>query len=170
MSRYRPPKPKSSTYITAEGERRLKEELTALLYRERPKVARAVAIAAAEGDRSENAEYIYGKKKLREIDSKIEHLTKRLEVLTVVFPEPREDGKAFFGAWVKLEDDEGEEVVYRIVGPDETDSDTGSVSMDSPMGRALIGRAEGDDVIVRKPKGDARYSVLEVRYRPFEAR
>lgn len=168
MTRYRPPKPKSSTYITVEGERRLKEELTRLLYGERPKVAKAVAVAAAEGDRSENAEYIYGKKKLREIDGKIEHLTKRLEVLSVVFPEERTDGKAFFGAYVRLEDEDGEEMTYRIVGPDETDSDAGAISMDSPVGRALIGRREGDEVVVRKPKGDAHYTVLAVRYRPFE--
>lgn len=150
-----------------EGEQRLKEELTQLLYGERPKVTKALAIAAAEGDRSENAEYIYGKKKLREIDAKIEHLTKRLEVLSVVIPEARTDGKAYFGAYVKLEDEDGEEVVYRIVGPDETDSDRGAISMDSPVGRALIGRAEGDEVVVRRPKGDGTYTVLEVRYTPF---
>src|SRR5512139_941900 len=99
--RWSPPKPKSSTYITKEGEKKLKEELTFLLYTERPRVTKGVADAAAEGDRSENAEYIYGKKRLREIDKKIEFLTKRLEVLTVVRPDPAQAGRVFFGARVE---------------------------------------------------------------------
>lgn len=163
--RWSPPKPQSSTYITPEGERRLKEELTHLLYTERPRVTKGVAEAAAEGDRSENAEYIYGKKKLREIDKKIEFLTKRLEVLKVVVPEERDDGRAFFGAYVTVEDDEGETLEYRIVGPDEADPDGGSISMDSPIGRALLGKREGDEVRVVRPKGAAVLSLVRVRYR-----
>jgi len=163
--RWSPPKPKSSTYITPEGERRLKEELTHLLYTERPRVTKGVAEAAAEGDRSENAEYIYGKKKLREIDKKIEFLTKRLEVLSVVVPEERSDGRAFFGAYVTVEDDEGETFDYRIVGPDETDPDHGAISMDSPIGRSLLGKREGDEVRVERPKGSTTLSLVRVRYR-----
>lgn len=167
--RWAPPKPVSSTYITPEGERRLKQELTHLLYTERPRVTQGVAEAAAEGDRSENAEYIYGKKRLREIDKKIEFLTKRLEVLTVVQPDAdRPDGKVFFGAYVKLEDEDGEELVYRIVGPDESDPDRGSISMDSPVGRALLGKREGDEVRVMRPKGTTTYTIAEVRYRPYD--
>jgi transcription elongation factor GreB len=168
--RWSPPKPEGSHYITPEGEKRLKDELTYLLYTERPRVTRGVAVAAAEGDRSENAEYIYGKKRLREIDKKIEFLTKRLEVLKVVVPDAdRSDGRVYFGAYVRLEDDEGVEAIYRIVGPDEADPDAGSISMDSPVGRALIGKSEGDEVRVARPRGAATYSVTEVRYRPFDA-
>lgn len=167
--RWAPPKPKSSTYITPEGERRMKEELTYLLYTERPRVTKGVAEAAAEGDRSENAEYIYGKKRLREIDKKIEFLTKRLEVLTVVLPEgERPDAKVFFGAYVKLEDEDGEEQVYRIVGPDEAEPERGSISMDSPLGKALLGRREGDEVRVARPRGTVTYTVVDVRYRPYD--
>ena len=168
MVRKTTPRPKSSTYITPEGEKRLKDELAELLYVQRPRVTKGVADAAAEGDRSENAEYIYGKKKLREIDKKIEFLTKRLEALTVVFPdENRKDGRAYFGAWVRLEDEEGETVDYRIVGPDEFDAERGFISMDAPVGKAILGKREGDEVIVRKPKGDATYTIVEVRFTPF---
>src|SRR5512139_3462858 len=161
MARQTTPRPKSSTYITPEGEKRLKDELADLLYVQRPRVTKGVADAAAEGDRSENAEYIYGKKKLREIDKKIEFLTKRLETLTVVLPdENRRDGRAYFGAWVRLEDEEGETVDYRIVGPDEFDAERGFISMDSPVGKAILGKREGDEVIVRRPKGDATYTVV----------
>jgi len=163
--RWSPPKPQSSNYITPDGERRLKEELTHLLYVERPRVTKGVAEAAAEGDRSENAEYIYGKKKLREIDKKIEFLTKRLEVLKVVVPEVRVDGVAFFGAYVTVEDEDGEAATYRIVGPDEADPENGSISMDSPIGRAVIGKREGDEVRVERPKGATTLSLVEVRYR-----
>jgi len=163
--RWSPPKPQSSNYITPDGERRLKEELTHLLYVERPRVTKGVAEAAAEGDRSENAEYIYGKKKLREIDKKIEFLTKRLEVLKVVVPEERVDGRVFFGAYVTVEDEEGETATYRIVGPDEADPEIGSISMDSPIGRAVIGKREGDEVRVERPKGATTLSLVEVRYR-----
>jgi transcription elongation factor GreB len=161
-----------SGYITPEGERRLRDELAFLWNVERPKVTEGVANAAAEGDRSENAEYIYGKKRLREIDRRIRFLMKRLDELTVVVPEDgrRQDGKVYFGAWVRLEDEEGRTSVFRIVGPDEFDSTKGFISMDSPMAKALMGREEGDEVTVRRPKGAASFTVLEVAYEPLEAR
>jgi transcription elongation factor GreB len=168
MSRRRPPAAPRTAYITPEGEKGLRDELDRLWNRERPRVTQEVADAAAQGDRSENAEYIYGKKRLREIDARVRFLTKRLDELTVVRDTPASDGKVYFGAWVRLEDDAGEELVYRIVGPDEFDVEAGRISVDSPVGRALLGREEGDEVVVRRPKGDAVYTILEVRYRSFD--
>ena len=164
MSRRRTERPPRSRYITPEGQRRLQEEYDRLWTVERPKVTREVADAAAQGDRSENAEYIYGKKRLREIDGRLEFLNKRLEELTVVVPEDRGDGRAWFGAWVRLEDEDGTEVLYQIVGPDEFDVEAGRISMDSPVGKALLGKSVGDEVVARRPKGDAVFEVLEVRY------
>ena len=152
-------------YITDEGYRRLREELDHLFRVERPRVVKGVADAAAEGDRSENAEYIYGKKKLREIDKRIEFLTKRVDVLTVVTEYPK-DGtdKIFFGAFVELEDDDGKQLTYRIVGADESDADRGYISMESPVARALLGKRLGDGVTVMRPKGEVTFNVLGVRY------
>ena len=152
-------------YITDEGYRALREELDNLFRVERPRVVKGVADAAAEGDRSENAEYIYGKKKLREIDKRIEFLTKRVDVLTVVTEYPK-DGtdKIFFGAFVRLEDDDGKQLEYRIVGADESDADRGYISMESPVARALLGKRVGDQVSVMLPKGEVTFSVLSVRY------
>ena len=164
MSRRRTERPPRSRYITPDGQRKLQEEFDHLWLDERPRVTREVSEAAAQGDRSENAEYIYGKKRLREIDSRLEFLTKRLDELTVVIPEDRGDGKVYFGAWVTLEDEEGEEVRYQIVGPDEFDVETRRISMDSPVGRALLGKSEGDEVTVTRPKGDAVFEIVEVRY------
>jgi transcription elongation factor GreB len=132
-------------------------------------VTQEVADAAAQGDRSENAEYIYGKKRLREIDARVEFLDKRLDELTVVRDIPADDGTIYFGAWVRLEDEDGEERIYRVVGPDEFDVEQGRISVDSPFGRALMRKHEGDEVMVRRPRGDATYTILEVRYRPFES-
>ena len=168
MSRRRPPAAPRTPYITPEGEKGLRDELDRLWNRERPRVTQEVADAAAQGDRSENAEYIYGKKRLREIDARVRFLTKRLDELTVVRDAPAADGKVYFGAWVRLEDDAGEELAYRIVGPDEFDVEAGKISIDSPVGRALLGREEGDEVVVRRPRGNAVYTVLEVRYRSFD--
>ena len=153
-------------YITVEGHRKISEELDRLLRVERPKVVKGVADAAAEGDRSENAEYIYGKKKLREIDKRIEFLTKRLDKLTVVTDVPP-DGttKIFFGAWVELEDEDGKVSTYRIVGADESDADRGFISIDSPVARALLGKSVRDEVTVRRPKGEVTFAILTVRYR-----
>jgi transcription elongation factor GreB len=165
MSRRRTERPPRSRYITPEGVQRLRAEYDRLWTVERPKVTREVAAAAAQGDRSENAEYIYGKKRLREIDGRLEFLNKRLEELSVIVPEDRGDGRAWFGAWVRLADEEGAEIEYQIVGPDEFDVEAGRISMDSPVGKALLGRREGDEVVVRRPRGEAVYEVLEVRYR-----
>ena len=156
-----------SSYITPEGARILRDELGYLLKVERPRVTQAVSDAAAEGDRSENAEYIYGKKRLREIDRRLRFLIKRLDALTVVEHQPARQGKVFFGAWVRLENEDGDEVEYRIVGPDEFDVGKGFISMDSPVGRALLGRQEGDEVVVRRPAGSVTFTILEVRYRPI---
>jgi transcription elongation factor GreB len=151
-------------YITPEGWTRLQAELERLWSAERPRVTREVAAAAAEGDRSENAAYIYGKKRLREIDARIRELTKKLDRLQIVQPTTRDDGRIFFGAWVTLEDEEGERVRYRLVGPDETRAEEGLISIDSPMGRALVGREEGDEVTVRRPAGQKTFEVTAVDY------
>jgi transcription elongation factor GreB len=141
----------SPNYITADGARRLQEELAQLRSAERPKIVQEVSEAAAQGDRSENAEYIYGKRKLREIDRRMHFLTKRLETAVVVTPAPRPDGRIFFGATVDVEDEEGATATYQIVGEDETDPGAGRISWRSPLGRALLNRKEGDAVTFRKP-------------------
>ncbi len=152
-------------YITHEGAKRLQEELAMLLWKERPKVVQEVTDAAAQGDRSENAEYIYGKKRLREIDRRIRFLQRRLDTCTVVTPsEQTETGRVFFGATVVLEDERGIRVTYQIVGADEIDARGGRVSVDSPLGRALIGRGRGDGVLVRRPRGEVELTVLDIRY------
>ena len=152
-------------YITDEGYRKLREELDHLFRVERPRVVKGVADAAAEGDRSENAEYIYGKKKLREIDKRIEFLTKRVDVLTVVteYP-PQGTEKIFFGAWVDLFDDDGKQVRYRIVGADESDAQRGYISIESPVARALMGKRAGDSVSVFRPKGEVTFEIGAVNY------
>jgi transcription elongation factor GreB len=150
--------------ITPAGYRRLREELEQLWKVERPKVTHEVSEAAALGDRSENAEYIYGKRRLREIDRRLRYLSKLLDDLTVVRFDPSQQGRVFFGAWVTLEDEEGATLRYRIVGPDEIDVRAGKVSVDSPMGRALIGKRVDDEVSVVRPKGRATFSVLAIEY------
>ncbi len=164
MSRQRAPAPPRSPYITRAGEKRLQEEYDRLWTEERPKVTREVADAAAQGDRSENAEYIYGKRRLREIDSRLEFLNRRLDEVEVVLPEDRGDGRVYFGAFVRLEDADGGEIEYQVIGPDEFDVETGRISIDSPMGKALIGKREGDEIVVARPKGDAAFEILAVRY------
>jgi transcription elongation factor GreB len=164
MSRYRPPQPKGSKFITPDGARRLKEELDHLWRVLRPQVTQAVSEAAAQGDRSENAEYIYGKKHLREIDSRVRFLRQRLDGMTVVDNAPTDRTKVFFGAWVTLEDDSGAAVEYRIVGPDELDPGKGYISMDSPLGRALLRKGLDDEVKVEIPGGTKTYVVAAVRY------
>jgi len=164
MGRYRAPSPPSSPYITAEGAKRLREELDHLWRRKRPRVTAALAAAAAEGDRSENAEYTYRKKQLGEIDRRIRYLRKRLEVLKVVDERPADPGRIFFGAWVRLEDEEGEEKTYRIVGADELDPARNHISLDSPMARACLGRSVGDEFFVDLPGGRAAFFVLDVSY------
>lgn len=156
-----------SNYITPEGKKCLTDELNHLWKVKRPKVTQAVAEAAAMGDRSENAEYIYGKKMLREIDARIRFLTKRLDALVVVDRKPDNDSQIFFGAWVRLEDKEGEVFEYRIVGPDELDPDKGFISIDSPMAQALLRKSGGDEVTVQRPKGKAVFTIIEVSYEAF---
>jgi transcription elongation factor GreB len=151
-------------HITPEGARKLQEELEQLWRVERPRVTREVAAAAALGDRSENAEYIYGKKRLREIDRRIEFLRKRFDVLVVVKPGEVARDRVYFGAFVTLEDESGAEVRYRLVGPDESDVQSGAISVESPIGRVLMGKREGDEVEVQRPVGRARFVVLEIRY------
>lgn len=155
---------KAAQYITPEGAQRLRSELHELWTQERPRVTQEVADAAAQGDRSENAEYIYGKRRLREIDRRVRFLSKRLDAVTVVSERPADPTRVFFGAWVTLEDDDGTEVTYRIVGPDESDVDKGWISMEAPVARALMGKREGDDVVVRRPKGEVGYTVIAIRY------
>jgi transcription elongation factor GreB len=157
--------PKPSGYITPEGFARIQAEYENLWGVERPKVTEAVSIAAALGDRSENADYIYGKKRLREIDSRLHYLRKRMDDLTVVRDLPERHDKVFFGAWVTLADEQGESVRYRIVGSDEADPGSRAISMDSPLGRALMGRELDDEVKVVRPKGVTHYTVEEISYR-----
>jgi len=139
--------------ITAAGMRKLEEEFDHLWRVERPKVVKGVSEAAAEGDRSENAEYIYGKKRLREIDRKLKHLSNRLKVLTVQSL-PANPSKVSFGCWVTYEDDDGAERCYQLVGPDEFDVNAGKISIDSPVGQALLGKRIDDEVEIRRPTGD----------------
>jgi transcription elongation factor GreB len=153
-----------SPYITPEGHKHLSEEFSYLWKIKRPQVTQAVAEAAAMGDRSENAEYIYGKKQLREIDSRIRFLAKRLREVVVVDRTPDDTSKVFFGAWVELEDAEGNGYRYRIVGPDETDPEKNFISVDSPMAKALLRKIEGDEVIVNRPNGTTVFVVLSVHY------
>jgi transcription elongation factor GreB len=128
----------------------------------------ALREAAAEGDRSENAEYIYRKKQLREIDSRLRFLMKRLDVLIVVDEPPEDQSKVYFGAWVRLEDEDGAQQSYRIVGPDEFDLKAGAISVDSPMARALLKKMVEDEVCVKTPNGDKFYDVVEIAYEPFD--
>jgi transcription elongation factor GreB len=163
MGRYRPPVPRSSPYITQQGYQALQDELKSL-WKRRSGVTKALTAAAAEGDRSENAEYIYRKKELREIDRRIRYLQKRLPDLTVVSEPPSDPTRVFFGAWITLEDDDGQQVTYRIVGADEISPDKGWISMDSPMARALMKKNLDDEVQVETPAGMASYTVIEVSY------
>lgn len=164
MGRYRPPAPKKSPYITEEGHQRLSDEIEGL-WPTRREVVAALSAAAAEGDRSENAEYIYRKKQLGGIDYRIRYLQKRLDELKIVDNEPSDPRKVFFGAWVGLEDEQGVVVHYRIVGPDEFDEQDGYISMDSPVAKALLGKSLDDDVVVQTPKGKIVYIVVGVEYR-----
>lgn len=164
MSRYRPPQPRGSKFITAPGAQRLKDELDHLWRVLRPQVTQAVQEAAAQGDRSENAEYIYGKRQLREIDRRVRFLRQRLEGMVIVDQPPSDRSRVFFGAWVTLEDEAGNELEYRIVGPDEFDAAPGYISMDSPLGRALLRKGIDDEVKVEVPGGAKTYVVVAVRY------
>lgn len=167
MGRYRVPLPKSSPYITRQGYERLLQESKALWER-RAEVTKALAAAAAEGDRSENAEYIYRKKELRGIDYRIRYLQKRLPELNAVDTVPANPQQIFFGAWVRLEDEQGNEVEYRIVGSDEHDFDKRYISMDSPMAKALLKKHLDDDITVDLPKGKQTFYIVAVSYEESE--
>lgn len=151
-------------YITPEGARKLTEELQHLRSVERPRTVQEVADAAAQGDRSENAEYIYGKKRLREIDRRLNYLAKRLDKAVLVDPKQQKGDKVFFGATVEIEDESGTRSTYVIVGEDETDSARGRISWRSPVGRALLGKRAGDAVLVRRPAGETEIEIVSVRY------
>jgi transcription elongation factor GreB len=166
MSRYRPPRPESSKYITPEGAAALRRELDELWRVKRPAVTKSVSEAAAQGDRSENAEYIYGKKQLAEIDRRVRFLRKRLTGIHIVDQQPSDTTKVYFGAWFELRDDAGASKAYRLVGPDEAGFAAGNISMDSPLGRAVIGKSVAADIVVRTPEGEASYAIVGVRYGP----
>ncbi len=153
-----------SNYITRQGWNTLDQELKFLWKEERPKVTQAVSEAAAMGDRSENAEYIYGKRRLREIDRRVRFLMKRLEVLQIVDYHPQQEGKVFFGAWVELETESGELKQYRLVGCDEFDPAQNWISIDSPVARALIGKQLDDEVRVNTPSGNILFFVNRIWY------
>lgn len=171
MSRYRPPTPPGSKYITPEGAKRLRDELDQLWHDERPRVTAAVAEAAAQGDRSENAEYTYGKKRLHEIDRRVRFLRKRLEGMTVVDHRAehgrRDPTRVYFGAWVQIEsgrDPRRPMRWYRLVGPDEFDMAEDYISMDSPLGRSLLGKRLDDEVTVALPEGATTMTVVAISY------
>jgi transcription elongation factor GreB len=164
MGRYRPPQPRSSAYITPEGEAALKQELHQLWKVERPQVTAAVHEAAKNGDRSENGDYIYGKRRLREIDRRVRYLNKRLDELEVVSELPDNREKVFFGAWVTVEDEHGEQQEYRVVGPDEFDLSNNKLSMDSPLAKALLGKSIDDEIVFSSPNGERELVITAVRY------
>jgi transcription elongation factor GreB len=164
MSRFRLPAKPGSKYITPAGAERLRAELDELWRRERPQVTAAVAAAAAQGDRSENAEYTYGKRRLREIDRRVRFLRLRLEGMIIVNTVPSDRGRVFFGARVTLEDDSGAKHRYRIVGPDELDMAPDYISMDAPLGRGLLGKRLDDEITLELPQGVTRYLIVAIEY------
>lgn len=166
MGRWRPPAKRGAAYITPEGASALNEELQHLWKVERPQVTQAVHEAAKNGDRSENGDYIYGKRRLREIDRRVRYLTKRLDEITVVEQAPTDTSKVYFGAYVTLEDETGKEKVYRIVGPDEFDLNLNKLSVDSPLARAMLGKSVDDDVVVKSPEGTKYYIITRIEYEP----
>jgi len=155
---------RAARYITPEGFRRIAAEHERIWTVSRPRVVAEVEAAAALGDRSENAEYVYGKKKLRELDRRLRELSERMDSLTVVDPRPHPSGRAYFGAWVTLEHEDGSERRYRLVGPDEFDVDAGFISVDAPLGRALLGKRAGDVVLVRRPAGAVEITIVGVEW------
>ncbi len=163
MSRWKPPRPKSSPYITAEGYQKLEQELKGL-WEKRKDVTAALSAAAAEGDRSENAEYIYRKKELRSIDSRINYLQKRLPSLNIVDQSPANQDKIFFGAFITLENENGDRVNYRIVGGDEIGEAKEYISLDSPLAKALLKKEEGDNVHLQNQSANFSYTVVNIKY------
>jgi len=164
MSRYRPPQRAGSRYITPEGMAALRAELHQLWKIERPQVTAVVHEAAKNGDRSENGDYIYGKRRLAEIDRRVRFLGKRIDQLEVVEQTPTDQQRVFFGAWVTVENEHGELQIYRIVGPDEFDLSHNKLSMDSPLARALLGKRVGDDIVFSSPAGEREFYIEAVSY------
>jgi transcription elongation factor GreB len=164
MSRYKAPSKPGSKYITPAGAQKLRTELEQLWRIERPEVTAAVAAAAAQGDRSENAEYTYGKKRLREIDARVRHLRRRLDGMVIVDQPPSDCNRVFFGAWVELEDATGATHRYRIVGPDEFDQSPGYISMDAPLARALLGKPLDSEIALATAEGERRYVITAIEY------
>jgi len=164
MGRYRPPREPSSPYITSEGAKQLRDELRQLWKVERPQVTAVVHEAAKNGDRSENGDYIYGKRRLREIDSRVRYLTNRLEDITIVDRTPSNTERVFFGAWVTLEDGEGKNVCYRIVGADELNTSKGYISVDSPLAKVLIGKNLDDEIAFTLHGKSHDYLIIGIRY------
>ncbi len=164
MGRYRAPLPKSAPYITPEGAKALEQELKQLWKIERPTVTAAIHEAAKNGDRSENGDYIYGKKRLREIDRRVRYLSKRLDEVTIVDRIPRDKDKVFFGAWVTIEDSEGNEQRYRIVGADEIDPNGNKISVDSPMAKSLLGKVMDDEIKVNNQV----FTITKIYYSPIK--
>ena len=164
MGRYRPPAPKKTAVITKQGHERLTEELRYLWREERPKITQSVSEAAAQGDRSENADYIYGKKRLAEIDRRVRYLKKRLEEMVIVTQPPDDIKKIYFGAWVTVKNKKGVEKRYRIVGPDEFDDKTEYISVDSPVARAIMGKSVDDEVSVLTPDGQVNLIIRTIEY------
>jgi transcription elongation factor GreB len=156
--------PAGTNYITPQGLERLKDTLRDLIHRERPALVKVVAWAASNGDRSENADYIYGKKRLREIDKLAGQLTKKIENAQIVDPKSIKSEKIVFGATVTIADEEGKEKTYQIVGQDEIDTIRGKISWQSPIAKALIGKKVGDDVTVELPNGKSYYEIIEVKF------
>ncbi|MGI2069947.1 transcription elongation factor GreB [Shewanella baltica] len=154
--------------ITRQGWQILDKELKYLWKEYRPQITLKVQEAAAQGDRSENADYTYNKRLLRQIDGRVRYLVKRLEELKIVDYSPQQEGKIFFGAWFELENEAGDRVRYRIVGKDELDTKLGYITIDSPMARALIGKQVDDEVVVQTPSGPKEWYINQIRYTPFE--
>jgi transcription elongation factor GreB len=154
----------SSNLLTPIGYRKLKSELEELWKRKRPEVVKALSEAAAEGDRSENAEYQYRKRQLAEIDRRVRHLSRRLANVKVVQEAPSDLARVYFGAWIELEDEEGAVRSHRIVGPDELEHDARHISIDAPLARALLGKRVDDEVLLQAPKGLRKLWVLSIRY------
>jgi len=167
MGRWRPPRQRGSTYITPAGAQRMQDELKQLWKVERPVVTNTVHEAAKNGDRSENGDYIYGKKRLREIDSRVRFLSKRLEELTVVDRIPDEQDKIFFGAYVTIEDEDGLETTYQIVGPDEFDVKNHKLSMDSPLAQRLLGKRLDDEILLISQGSYKTFYIVDIDYRPY---
>ncbi len=164
MSRWRPTPPQSSPYITAAGAQKLQAELRHLWKVERPQVVAAVKAAAANGDRSENGDYIYGKQRLRELDRRISYLSRRLDVLRVVDRLPKDRSRVHFGAWLDLEKESGEKLRVRLVGYDEIDAQRNWISVDSPLARAALGKSENDEICYETPEGQITVWITGIQY------